>query len=83
MFKEWWNITFREKLQSIQAQLQILDPRDNPVVQVGRFQWSDVTTAPLAHTSDVTFSNFNVSQLAKNSSLFLCIFVTIDKGNTI
>ena len=38
MFKEWWKITFREKLQSIQAQLQILDPRGNPGVQMGRFQ---------------------------------------------
>ena len=29
------------------------------------------------------FLNLNVSQLAKNSSLYLCILVTSDKGNEI
>ena len=58
MFKEWRNITFRKKYQSFQTQLRVLDPRSNPGVQMGRLQQSDVTAAPRANTSDVTFSKF-------------------------
>ena len=42
--------------QSIQTQLRVLAPRSNPGVHMGRFQRSDVTAAPRAHTSDATFS---------------------------
>ena len=38
---------------------------------MGRFQRNDVTAALRAHTSDVTFSNFNFSQLAMKGSLYL------------
>ena len=58
MFKECLNITFLLKYQSIQTQLRVLAPRSNPGVHMGRFQQSDVTAAPRAHTSDVTFSKF-------------------------
>ena len=58
MFKEWRNITFLKKYQSFQTQLRVLAPRSDPGVRMGRFQRSDVTAAPRAHTSDVTFSKF-------------------------
>ena len=49
---------FLLKYQYIQTQLRVLAPMINPEVQMGRFQRSDVTAAPRAHTSDVTFSKF-------------------------
>ena len=49
---------FPLKYQSLQAQLRVLAPRSNPGVQMGRFQRSDATAAPRAHTSDVTCSKF-------------------------
>ena len=58
MLIECRNITFRLKYRSNQTQLRVLALRSNPGVHVRRFQQSDVTAAPRAHTSDVTFSNF-------------------------
>ena len=49
---------FPLKNQSIQTQLRVLAPRSRPGVQMGQFLRSDVTAAPRAHTSDVTFSKF-------------------------
>ena len=49
-----------------------------------RFQQSDVTAVPHAHTSDVwNFLNFNFSQLVMSGSLYLWIFIAIDKSNAI
>ena len=51
---------FPLKYQSIQTQLRVLAPRNNPGVHLGQFQQSDLTAAPRAHTctSDVTNSKF-------------------------
>ena len=51
---------FPLKIPSIQTQLRVLAPISNQGVHVhmGQLQRSDVTTAPRAHTSDVTFSKF-------------------------
>ena len=47
-----------ETYQSIQTRLRVLALRSIPGVQMGWFQLSDVTAAPCAHMSDVTFSKF-------------------------
>ena len=68
MFKEWWKISFHDKLQSGYRWAASSDIKS---------QWRHMLINLTAH-----FLNFNVSQLTKNSSLYLWFFVTIDKGNT-
>ena len=42
----------------MQTQQRVLAPRSNSVVQMNRFQRSDVTAARHAHISEVTFFQF-------------------------
>ena len=58
-----------KKYQPFQTQLRVLTLRSNPGVQTGLLQQRDVTAAPRAHTSDVTFSKFNFSQPVMNGIL--------------
>ena len=47
---------FPLKHQSIQTQQRVLAPKSNLGVEMGPFQWGDVTVAPRAYTSDDAFS---------------------------
>ena len=50
---------------------------------MGQALRNDVTTAPRARMSDVTFLNSNFSQFANYDSTYMRIFIAIDKSNTI